>query len=87
MPAFDQILVDSEGNVLIHAYREGVQEERFRYRFYDTFDSEGTYLGEIQIAGEGWFPILGAQIIDRYFITGESAETGEIRLIKYRIGR
>ena len=87
MPAFDQILVDSDGNVLIHAYREGVQEERFRYRFYDTFDSEGTYLGEIRIAGEGWFPIGGAQIIDRCFITGESAETGEIRLIKYRIGR
>jgi hypothetical protein len=85
MPAFDQILVDSEGNVLIHAYLEGVQEERFRYRFYDTFDSEGTYIGEIQVEGEGRFPIGGVQIIDKCFITGESAETGEIRLIKYRI--
>ena len=87
MPVFDQIIADSEGNLLVHAFREGVQEERFRYRYYDAFAPDGTYLGEVTIEGEGRFPILGALIRDGHFFTGLSAATGEITFIKYRISR
>ncbi len=87
MPAFDLIIADSEGNLLIHAFREGVQEERFRYRYYDAFAPGGTFLGEVTIDGEGRFPILGAPVQDGCFYCCLTSESGEITFIRYRIGR
>ncbi|MFC1530126.1 hypothetical protein ACFL6R_05350 [Gemmatimonadota bacterium] len=85
MPALDLIIADSEGNLLVHTFRAGVQEVRFRYRYYDAFSAAGTFLGEVTLEGEGRFPILGAAIRDGCFHTGLSAETGEITFIRYRI--
>jgi len=87
MPAFDLIIADSDGNLLVHAFREGVQEERFRYRYYDAFGPDGTFLGEVTLEGEGRFPILGAPIRNGRFCTCLTSESGEITFIRYRIMR
>jgi len=87
MPAFDLIIADSEGNLLVHAFREGKQEERFRYRYYDAFGPDGTFLGAVTLEGEGRFPIMGAPIRDGCFFTCLTSESGEITFIRYRIGR
>lgn len=48
-PAFKHILVDSEGNILVWAYRKNRKEES---RFFDAFDPEGNFIGNVQIIGE-----------------------------------
>ncbi len=87
MPAFDLIIADSEGNLLVHAFREEEQEERFRYRYYDAFATDGTLLGEVTLEGEGRFPILGAPVRDGCFHYCLVSEAGEITFIRYRISR
>lgn len=80
-PAFRQIIVDFEGNILVLTYRKNREEES---RFFDAFDPEGNYLGSVQIIGEVSFP-LRAIIKDGSFWLQKTDEEGLIKVVKYRI--
>jgi len=80
-PAFKQIVVDSEGNILVWAYRKDVEKEM---KYIDAFDPQGNFLGIVQVVGEKTFPIYVA-INERSFWTQESNEKGQTKMIRYRI--
>jgi len=80
-PAFKQMKVDSEGNILVRGYRKNRDEEA---RFFDAFDSQGNFLGNVQIIGEIGFPHYSV-IRNRTFWLQKSDEEGLIKIIKYRI--
>jgi len=80
-PAFKHILVDSEGNILVWAYRKNRKEES---RFFDAFDPEGNFIGNVQIIGEASFPVR-AVIKDGSFWLQKTDDEGLIKIIKYRI--
>ena len=80
-PAFKHILVDSEGNILVWAYRKNRKEES---KFFDAFDPEGNFIGNVQIIGEASFP-LRAVIKDGSFWLQKTDEEDLIKIIKYRI--
>lgn len=48
-PAFNSILVDSEGNILVHAYRKNKDE---MYKYFDSFDSKGNFIANVQVIGD-----------------------------------
>lgn len=80
-PAFKQISVDSDGNILVWTYRENREEEP---RYFDVFSPKGDFIGNVQITGETSFPI-GAIIKDRSFWLQKTDEEGLIKVVKYRI--
>ena len=80
-PAFQQIVIDSEGNILVWSYRENREEEM---KSFDAFRSDGNFIGNVQIKGEGFFPSR-AIIKDRSFWLTQTDEEGLIRVVKYRI--
>jgi hypothetical protein len=80
-PAFRQILVDSEGNILVWPYRKNSEEE---FKFFDVFTPDGKYIGNIEIKEEGYFP-LNAQIKNGFFWLRKTDEEGLIKVVKYRI--
>lgn len=82
-PAFQQIKVDSEGNILVMVYRKNRDEEG---RFFDVFDSQGNFLGDVQIIGEIGFPYFSV-IKEGTFWQQEANESGFIKIIKYRISK
>lgn len=80
-PAFRQILVDSDDNILVWTYRKNRDEES---RFFDSFDPEGSFIGCVQVVGEALFPIM-AEINNGTFWIRKADEDGFIKLVKYRI--
>jgi len=80
-PAFREIIVDSDGNILVWPYRNNVKEES---RFIDAFDPDGKFIGNIQITGEISFP-RRAIIQEGTFWSVKTDEEGLIKVIKYRI--
>lgn len=80
-PAFQQIVVDSEGNILVRVYHENREEER---KLFDAFDSEGKFIGIVQIKGEVIFPYRTV-IQDRTFWLPQADEEGLYKIVKYRI--
>jgi len=84
-PAFNSILVDYEGNILVHAYRKDKDE---MYKYFDSFDSEGNFISSVQVIGDIPFPAS-----PRVSFTGRSfwrMETGEdelFKVIKYKISK
>jgi hypothetical protein len=80
-PAFQQIKVDSEGNVLVMGYRKNRAEEA---RYFDAFDSMGNFLENVQILGDIGFPSYSV-IRNRIFWRQKTDEEGLIKIIKYRI--
>lgn len=82
-PEFQQINVDSEGNILVMGYRKNRDEEA---HFFDAFDSQGNFLGNVQIIGEIGFPYFSV-IRNRTFWRQKTDEEGLIKIIKYRISR
>ena len=81
-PAFKQIIVDSEGNILVWAYRKNREEARF----FDVFDSRGNFLGNVQIIGVVGFPFYSA-IRNGMFWRQKIDDEGLIKIIKYRISK
>lgn len=80
-PAFMQIKVDSEGNILVMSHRKNPDEEN---KFFDAFDSQGNFLGNVQIIGKGTFP-YNAVIRNGIFWKREVDKEGFSKIIKYRI--
>lgn len=82
-PAFNSIVVDPEGNILVSAYREKNNEN---YKYFDVFDPEGDYISTVQIGSSLTFLALyEAPISDGCFWVSESDKDGYIKLVKYRI--
>ena len=80
-PAFKQILVDSEGNILVWPYRKNREEES---RYFDAFSPEGNFIGNVQIRGNSSFP-AGVIIQNGSFWLQKADEEGLIEVVKYRI--
>lgn len=80
-PAFRQILVDSEGNILVWPFREKREEE---WRFFHVFDALGNFVRDVHVMGEKVIP--GREILkDGSFWKQRHDEEGYVSLVKYRI--
>jgi hypothetical protein len=83
-PAFYNIFVDGENNILISTYYENksIQKKRF-----DAFDSTGRFLNEVEIFGEAVFPESSSKIHfhENHVWLIESPDPDQVRLVKYRI--
>jgi hypothetical protein len=80
-PAFKQILVDSEGNILVWPYRKNREEES---KYFDAFTSDGNFIGNVQIMGDASFPVR-AIIQNGSFWLQKTDEEGLIKVVKYRV--
>jgi hypothetical protein len=82
-PAFQSILVDGEGNILVFGYQK---EDSEKARNFDAFDPEGKFISNVQIEGDVTFPSI-TRITARenclWFI--EQDEEGLFRIVKFRI--
>lgn len=82
-PAFWNIMVDSEGNILVFTYREN-REEMSRY--FDAFDSEGNFIANVQVIDDVPFPARsGGSFLGRYIWAARTGEDDLIKVIKYKI--
>ncbi|MFQ5722386.1 MAG: 6-bladed beta-propeller [Candidatus Aminicenantales bacterium] len=82
-PAFNNLLVDSEGNILIHVYPKNRKE---MYRYFDAFDPEGHFMANVQVKGNVLFPSSPwIKIEDGAFWLIKTGEDELIKVIKYRI--
>jgi hypothetical protein len=83
MPAFENILIDSEGNVLVVLNRENEDEKE---KMFDVFDQDGKFLASVRITGDTPFRFSRQTIThDRSFWLLNTGEDELIRVIKYRI--
>lgn len=80
-PPFFNILVDSEGNILVFPHRQNRDEENNNF---DAFDPEGKFIANVQIVEGGPFPYRAA-IIRRTFWAAKTDEEGLMKVFKYRI--
>lgn len=80
-PAFDALLVDSEGNILVHTVRKDPEGSTPKF---DAFDPEGEFIGTVKITGVKAFPheaLVGKGCI--WII--ESDEESQTQVVKYNI--
>ncbi len=80
-PAFDALLVDSDGNILVHTVRKDSEDSPPRF---DAFDPEGAFIGTVEITGLKAFPRSALMKEDGVWIV-ESDEEGQSRVVKYRM--
>jgi hypothetical protein len=80
-PPFFNLIVDSEGNILVFPHRQNRDEENNNF---DAFDPEGKFIANVQIVEGGPFP-YGAAIKERTFWAGRADEEGLMKVFKYRI--
>jgi hypothetical protein len=80
MPAFDALLVDSEGNILVHTVRKAPEDSSPKF---DAFDPEGAFIGTVEIKGLKVFPRSALMRKDGIWIA-ESDEEGQSQVVKYR---
>ena len=80
-PAFQRIKVDSEGNILVMTHRKNPNEEG---KFFDSFDSQGNFLGNVQITSKVGYPYY-AVIRDGIFWKRKVDKEGFSKIVKYRI--
>lgn len=82
-PAFNRIVVDSEGNILVSTYREKSNEN---YKYFDAFDPEGNYISTVRINSSlSFLALYEAPFSDGCFWVRESDKDGSMKLVKYRI--
>lgn len=82
-PAFQGLLVDSEGNILVYPYREKRTEN---YRFFDAFDPDGKFIGHIQIVGEANLPWRNSRIVDHSFWAIKmNSDESQVKIVRYQI--
>ncbi len=51
-PAFHDIKVDAEGNILVFVHTEGIN---YDYTFFDAFDPHGRFISRVEVKGEHHF--------------------------------
>ena len=83
-PAFNQIMVDSQGNILVCTYQKQKADD---FKFFDAFDPEGNFIKNVQILGDGKFPIMGARMRNNSFWVPTSDKDELIQIFKYRISK
>ncbi|MGD8536660.1 MAG: 6-bladed beta-propeller [Candidatus Aminicenantes bacterium] len=82
-PAFYNVIVDPEGNILVFPYRENRQEMS---RYFDAFDSKGNFIANVQVVGDVPFPARsGGSFLGRYVWSTRTGEDELIKIIKYKI--
>jgi hypothetical protein len=83
-PAFSALLIDSEGNILVHTYGEKNDET---YRYFDAFDPRGKFIARVRVEGETLFPVYGqrAKVIDGSFWLPKYGTDELPKIIKYKI--
>jgi len=84
-PAFNSILVDSEGNILVHAYRKNRDE---MYKYFDSFDSKGNFIANVQVIGDISFPASPwISFVGRSFWRQKAGEDELMKVVKYKISK
>ncbi|MGD0781708.1 MAG: 6-bladed beta-propeller [Candidatus Aminicenantales bacterium] len=83
-PAFNALIVDSDGNTLIHTYRKN-KDEMFRY--FDAFDVQGKFIATVHVEGDVPFPSQSriSRIANGCFWLIQYGSDELPRVIKYRI--
>ncbi len=79
-PAFDALFVDFEGNILVHTVRKDPEGPM---PMFDAFDSEGKFLGTVNITGLKAFP-RGALVGRNCVWIIERDEEDQVQVVKYR---
>ncbi len=82
-PVFNTLLVDSEGNILIHVYPKNKKE---MYRYFDAFGPEGNFIATVQVRGDVLFlssPRI--KIENRAFWLIKTGGDELVKVIKYGI--
>lgn len=80
-PVFDDIKVDSEGNIWVHLYRENSEEENTTF---DVFSKDGKFINTVRIVN-GYYPYGAKMIKDGFWKIDHKKES--VRIVKYRIKR
>jgi hypothetical protein len=84
-PAFRNIMVDSEGNVLVILNREQEDEHG---RLFDVFDSRGKFISNVRVQEEAAFPeTRNIKLDNGSLYVLETGEDDLFRVIEYRIVR
>jgi hypothetical protein len=83
-PAFNALIVDSDGNTLIHTYRKSEEE---MYRYFDAFDAQGRFIATVHVEGDLHFPVQfrKSRIVDGCFWLVKYSSDELPHIIKYRI--
>ena len=83
-PAFQYIIVDGEGNILVFSCSEGIAKEA---RSFDAFDSDGHFISRVQVKGIHAFPPYYSRLYRRggYFWIRETTEQGLYQIVKYKV--
>jgi hypothetical protein len=83
-PAFNAVIVDSDGNILVHTYPKNKDD---MLRYFDAFDGRGKFLGRVRVEGDVLFPAWHRRspIVDGCFWAVEYSNEESPRVVKYRI--
>lgn len=83
-PAFHNIIVDNDKNILVFRYREDSSKD---LKYFDAFNPKGKFIANIQILGEIFLSssLSKLYINNGSFWTIEIEEDGEFKISKYRI--
>ena len=81
-PAFDDIVVDSEGNIWVHPF---VKDQNLERRCFDVFAPAGEFISRVEILGESARYPYRARVIAGYLWTIETDKEGLFRIIKSKI--
>ena len=80
-PAFDALLVDPEGNILVHTIRKASPGSDIQF---DAFDPEGNFIGAVTMTGLKYFPAR-ALVQNGYFWITQWDDEGQVSVVKYRM--
>lgn len=83
-PSFFNVLIDSQGNILVSRYRINRNED---YRSFDVFNPNGNFINTVQFIGISSFPknFHLVYFIHNYVWIVETDDDGLYKLTKYRI--
>jgi hypothetical protein len=83
-PAFDALVVDSDGNVLVQTYQKNEEDKG---RTFDAFDARGRFIATVHVEGDVLFPGRGrrSRIMDGCFWLIKHGADELPHVVKYRI--
>lgn len=80
-PAFTNILVDPEGNILVFPSQKISDTAEI---VFDAFDPDGTFIGRVKLSSKSSFP-HNAEVHNGFIWVIEHDEVGLTKIVKYRI--
>ncbi len=83
-PAFQEIVTDSEGNILVFLYKGS--SETYKAAYFDAFDSNGNFINRVKIAPEEGISVfkLFTGKGDVFWTTSMVTDT-DVGVVKYRV--